>query len=146
MLQASPIALAALIADCERRRPDEACGLLFGRADPDAMELMQAVSADNVWPEIAERVTRYAIDPLTQLRAEQQAAADGLDLVGFYHSHPRGPAVPSAFDLSRAWPTYIYLIVGFDEPGHAGVGVPRAWALDGGGAFVEHSISSKDNP
>jgi proteasome lid subunit RPN8/RPN11 len=31
--------------------------------------------------------------------------------VGFYHSHPDHPAVPSAFDLEHAWPVYSYVIV-----------------------------------
>jgi proteasome lid subunit RPN8/RPN11 len=32
-------------------------------------------------------------------------------VIGFYHSHPDHPAVPSQFDLDHAWPVYSYLIV-----------------------------------
>ena len=41
-----------------------------------------------------------------------QARTGGLDVIGFYHSHPRTPATPSASDLAEAWyPDHLYLIV-----------------------------------
>ena len=38
-------------------------------------------------------------------------AADGLDVLGYYHSHPDHPARPSQYDLDHAWPTFAYVIV-----------------------------------
>ena len=55
------------------------------------------------------------------MRAEHDARALALDVVGFYHSHPRGAAVPSRFDLEHAVPGYIHLIVAGTEA--------RAWRL-----------------
>ena len=46
-----------------------------------------------------------------------------LEVVGFYHSHPRGSAEPSPVDRETAWPWYVYLIV---DPV---AGVARAWRL-----------------
>ncbi len=43
--------------------------------------------------------------------AEQRAAEQGAELLGFYHSHPDHPARPSQFDLDHAWPTFAYIIV-----------------------------------
>ncbi|HEX8324962.1 MAG TPA: M67 family metallopeptidase [Tepidisphaeraceae bacterium] len=146
MIQAPLSLMAAILADCDRRRPEEACGLLFGAAGGPPEQWARSVAADNVWPDAAERTTRYAIDPLVQMRAERQAVADGLDLVGFYHSHPQGPAVPSGFDLDRAWPSYVYLIVGYADPAALSRPVPRAWALDAAGTFVEHPIQTLDHP
>jgi proteasome lid subunit RPN8/RPN11 len=40
-----------------------------------------------------------------------RAASRGLDIVGFYHSHPDHPAEPSRFDLDHAWPNVSYVIV-----------------------------------
>ena len=42
---------------------------------------------------------------------EAQLRAEGLEIVGYYHSHPDHPAVPSGFDTAHAWPWYSYLIV-----------------------------------
>jgi proteasome lid subunit RPN8/RPN11 len=42
---------------------------------------------------------------------ERYAASRDLEVVGFYHSHPDSPAVPSNYDLEHAWPTYSYIIV-----------------------------------
>jgi len=55
--------------------------------------------------------TRYRIDPEQQLAALERADAEGLDVVGFYHSHPTGPAEPSETDAARAtWHGYAYVI------------------------------------
>ena len=43
--------------------------------------------------------------------AERAAAAQGLELIGWYHSHPDAPARPSEFDRAHAWPWYSYVIV-----------------------------------
>jgi proteasome lid subunit RPN8/RPN11 len=43
--------------------------------------------------------------------AEKRAREAGLDLLGFYHSHPDHPARPSQFDLDHAWPSFSYVIV-----------------------------------
>ena len=43
--------------------------------------------------------------------AEQRAREAGLELLGFYHSHPDHPAKPSQYDLDHAWPSFSYVIV-----------------------------------
>ena len=58
--------------------------------------------------------------------AAAKARAAGLDVVGFFHSHPDHPARPSAFDLENAWPFYSYLIVSV-ERGRAADS--RSWRL-----------------
>jgi proteasome lid subunit RPN8/RPN11 len=56
--------------------------------------------------------SRYELDPAAALSAIEAATAAGLDHVGFYHSHPTGPAVPSATDRAEArWPGALYCIV-----------------------------------
>jgi len=45
------------------------------------------------------------------MKGERYARTKELEVVGFYHSHPESPAVPSQYDLEHAWPTYSYLIV-----------------------------------
>ena len=64
----------------------------------------------NAREETAKR-NRFLIRPEELLRGEQRAAAKGFDIIGFYHSHPDHPAVPSAYDLEHAWPVYSYIVV-----------------------------------
>jgi desampylase len=73
----------------------EACGLLIGQ--PGRIE--SAVPARNVAarPQIA-----FEIDPATLLRTHREVRATGQRVVGHYHSHPDGSAVPSRRDAARA--------------------------------------------
>jgi proteasome lid subunit RPN8/RPN11 len=70
--------------------------------------------------------------------AERAAAAAGLEIIGFFHSHPDHPARPSAFDREHAWPWYAYLIVSVED----GRAVDwRVWELqEDRSAFVERPL------
>jgi proteasome lid subunit RPN8/RPN11 len=74
--------------------PDECCGLLLGR---DAVE--EARPAANV---ALEPRHRFEIDPQALIDAHREARAGGLGVIGYYHSHPGGPAEPSATDRAHA--------------------------------------------
>ena len=54
---------------------------------------------------------RYVLDPADIVRADREARARYLDIVGFWHSHPDHPARPSDFDTDHAWVDYVYIIV-----------------------------------
>ena len=58
---------------------------------------------------------RYEIDPHDHIRIQREADAAGLDIVGYYHSHPDHPAQASRFDTERAWSGYVYVIVAVNE-------------------------------
>jgi proteasome lid subunit RPN8/RPN11 len=74
--------------------PDECCGLLLGH---EAIE--EARPAANV---AAQPRHRFEIDPQALIDAHREARAGGLRVIGYYHSHPGGPAVPSAADRACA--------------------------------------------
>jgi proteasome lid subunit RPN8/RPN11 len=86
--------------------PDECCGALLG---PRQGELVEAFALPNETS--GERRRRFLIGPEEYRAAERRAAEIGQELLGFYHSHPDHPAVPSAFDLEHAWPNLSYIIV-----------------------------------
>ena len=95
----------AVVAHAREAVPGECCGLLIG--SPTA--IASSVRAGN----LSEHPTRFLIDPKDHIRARRDARAAGLDVVGFYHSHPQSAAVPSATDLAEAaYPGHLYLIVG----------------------------------
>jgi proteasome lid subunit RPN8/RPN11 len=95
-----------LVRHAREASPEECCGLLLGRDD----EVVDAARARNI---AADPSTRFLIDPEDHFAARRAARARGLDVVGFYHSHPRSSAEPSARDLAEFnYPDHLYLIVG----------------------------------
>jgi len=116
--------------------PEEVCGVLLGPVSARDRIVLRVVPVANAREE--ERARRYLI-PAERLREiESTAQRDGLDIVGFYHSHPDHPAIPSGYDRDHAWPWYTYLIVSVS----AGNGtVTRAWRLaDDRSALQEEEI------
>ncbi|MFN2448028.1 MAG: Mov34/MPN/PAD-1 family protein [Vicinamibacterales bacterium] len=100
--------------------PDECCGALIGRGDV----VYEALALANVTDEGPRR--RFSIRPSDYRQAEQHASQQGLELIGFYHSHPDHPARPSQYDLDHAWPVFAYVIVAV-EAGRDGD--LRSWRL-----------------
>jgi len=115
--------------------PNEACGALVGRVDGADREVaefrgMRNVITDRPWD-------RYALDPLEQLRVQKDAEARGLEIIGFAHSHPDHPPVPSRFDAEHAWSFYSYVVASVQN------GVlrdARSWRLDDAKVFQEEPL------
>ena len=94
-----------------RDYPYECCGLLIGKFEADGRKnVLETFAISNAREEAAKR-NRFLIQPEELLRGEKYARDKKLDVVGFYHSHPDSPAVPSQYDLEHAWPQYSYIIV-----------------------------------
>jgi proteasome lid subunit RPN8/RPN11 len=113
---------------------EEACGILVGTFLEDGgCRVHRSVAASNVWP--GDRRRRYEISPHLLLEVMKSARGEGHEIVGYYHSHPRGPARPSIFDASCAWPEVSYVIV---TPGAE----PElaSWRFDVGGEAVEQPV------
>ncbi|HUO08015.1 MAG TPA: M67 family metallopeptidase [Phycisphaerae bacterium] len=113
--------------------PRECCGILVGRVDGEDVDVVQVIAASNV-AEGARLRDRYTIEPLAIVRADRAARGGGMEIVGYYHSHPDHPAVPSKTDRELAWEGYVYVIV---QSGAEGGGDLRAWRMGDEGAFVE---------
>jgi proteasome lid subunit RPN8/RPN11 len=115
MLQLSTQHRTEIASHGERDYPHECCGLLIGRFAEDGVKVVvETYPISNAREEAAKR-NRFLIRPEELLRGEQHAAANNLDVVGFYHSHPDHPAVPSQYDLEHAWPAYSYIVVAVRE-------------------------------
>ena len=115
LIDRAPAAMASaevrsMLCDLGRAaRPREACGALLGRCEYGSYwEIGTVIPVAN----LATDATREFLIPAERVRdLERQAASANLQLVGFFHSHPGGPAQPSATDHQRAWPGYLYGIV-----------------------------------
>ena len=111
MITISEQLLAEIREHGRRDHPYECCGLLIGRFDGDGRKVvLETYAISNAREESAKR-NRFLITPEELIRGERYASSKELDVVGFYHSHPDCPAVPSQYDLEHAWPTYSYIIV-----------------------------------
>lgn len=84
----------AMRAHVEAQSPLEACGLLGGR-DGVVQVVIPVTNAER-------SPVRFRMEPGEQLRAFEQLEAAGLEVVGVFHSHPHGPAVPSPTDIAEA--------------------------------------------
>ena len=114
--------------------PDEACGLLIGRARGSQFQVERASHARNL--EKDRTRDRYTLAPDDWVAAENRAKADGLDVIGVWHSHPDHPAEPSQTDLEAAWEDYTYVILSVTPEGVTDL---RSWRLFEG-AFEEQVI------
>ena len=123
--------LEAIAAAAAAAFPEECCGLLVGGRDGDALVAAQIVAAANV---AHKPRRRFEVDPATLFEAHRCARAAGQSVIGHYHSHPGGSAMPSAHDRARAYAEgEVWLIVAEDGTGAAGAGAARAHIFEGGG-------------
>ena len=108
-IQVSEALLAAIHVNGETAYPEEGAGLLLGRVDGDIREAAAIYALSNA-REDGARHNRYLLTPQDMLRGEQEAARQGLDVIGIFHSHPDHPNRPSDFDRDWALPWYSYII------------------------------------
>jgi proteasome lid subunit RPN8/RPN11 len=105
--------------------PAECCGALAGRIGTgDVKEVVRLEPAVN---RRSDDPHRYLIAPDDLRQLETRLKTEGLEVVGYYHSHPDHPAAPSAFDADHAWPWYSYVIVRVDRGRGADL---ASWVLD----------------
>ncbi|MFN0009071.1 MAG: Mov34/MPN/PAD-1 family protein [Planctomycetota bacterium] len=116
--------------------PEETCGLLVGRHRHARTETARATLAKNLNRQRAR--DRYELAPADFLAADLAARAEGLEIVGVWHSHPDHPAEPSETDRAAAWEGWSYVIV---EVTRAGVAAVRSWRLQDE-RFHEEPITS----
>ena len=113
-----PIDLAKIRAHGEEAYPHECCGFLLGEHSDDARTVRAAIRAANEREE-PNRRNRFLITPEAYREADKKARKRGLDIIGFYHSHPDVEVRPSEYDREHGWPWYSYVIVSVRE-GRAG--------------------------
>jgi proteasome lid subunit RPN8/RPN11 len=116
--------------------PEECCGALLGSAAGAGAHVSLAERARNGSAEMRER--RFQIEPREYLRLESLADSLGLDLLGFYHSHPDHPAAPSELDRERAFPALHYVVLSVSGGSPAEI---TSWVLsEDGGSFEREEL------
>jgi len=154
MSEALELGISAELAEKIREHgieayPYECCGALLGTDyeglanDPNRESRKVSREIISLFPLVNRRDdsprNRFAVTPDDVREAEKAASAQGLEVIGWYHSHPDHPAKPSDFDRDHAWPWYSYIIVSVHT------GVPQdmtSWRLkDDRSGYLEEKIS-----
>ncbi len=117
--------MAQIREDAAAAYPAECCGILIGLARDSTVLISSLHATENRWA--ARACDRYEVDPREILRLDRSAESQGKKVIGFYHSHPDHPPLPSPTDLRYAWPGYVYLIVATTGTSETAV---RAWKYD----------------
>jgi proteasome lid subunit RPN8/RPN11 len=122
--------LGRLLTDAKNSPDAEVCGLLFGAEG----RIDAAEACANVAPEPARA---FEIDPAALFAAHRRMRGGGPRVMGHYHSHPSGEAVPSARDAAQAMGDgALWLILTAREA--------RLWRTDRVGAFEAVALAVKD--
>jgi proteasome lid subunit RPN8/RPN11 len=131
-----------MFAHLKQAYPNEGGGFLLGSIEGETATVREIRPVANVAQD-EEQYHRYAMTPADWIRLEDEADAKGLALVGYYHSHPDSPAIPSEFDRIHALPNFSYLITSVREGEAAEL---RAWQLgDDRAAFSELDLDIHDD-
>jgi proteasome lid subunit RPN8/RPN11 len=129
--------LDAIRGHGEETYPNECCGFLLGENTDGVNVVREIYRAENQWRDLPEAEktraresddrkpesleNRYLITPQQWMDADRHARESRIGIIGYYHSHPDHPAIPSKFDLDHScWPGESYIIVTV-ERGKAGV-------------------------
>lgn len=117
--------LMRITAHLQTSYPNEGGGFLLGSVADAAVRISDMIPIPNTFsPD--EQWHRYAMTPQDWARLEDQADERGLTLVGYFHSHPDSPAIPSDYDRDHAMPNFTYLITAV----YGGTaGETRVWQL-----------------
>ena len=112
-----------LLEAARRNMPIESCGVLFGKLEKKEVLVMRIAPMRNLF----NSSTEFKIDPEEMLREIKTAESNGMELVGFFHSHPTHLR-PSLKDIEcmRFWPKTIWLIISSSS------GEKAAFTMDNG--------------
>jgi proteasome lid subunit RPN8/RPN11 len=112
MIRIEPDAWRGMVAHAQGAYPHECCGAMLGTIAPDngAGKIVRiALPLENAYS--GERASHYELRPEDLLRADKEARARSLDLVGIYHSHPDCDAYFSETDLKNSCPWYSFVVL-----------------------------------
>ena len=111
MLRLTDATYTDMVAHALDELPNEACGLFAAAPGTDKVEHVYRCG------NAAASSRLYELDPLDHLKADRDAEARGLEIVGVYHSHTHTDAYPSPTDVAQAPdPNWHYLVVSLKEP------------------------------
>lgn len=123
-----------ILAHCVEGLPNEACGLIAGTVEADVKTVTKVYLLTN----IDASNEHFSMDPKEQLEALKDARANGVNIIGNFHSHPESPSRPSEEDKRLAYDSSIeYLILSLEDRENP---VLRAFGIDKEKNVTVHEI------
>jgi proteasome lid subunit RPN8/RPN11 len=113
MLIISKKDLETIIEILEDAYPEEGCGAILGYKEGDRWSVREIVLLKNAAQ--PDRKRQYEIAPVDLLRLMRREREEKLSILGFFHSHPDHPPLPSETDRKAAWEGYCYPIFSIVE-------------------------------
>jgi len=124
-LMLAPGILEEVVEHARKSLPLECCGLIVGSNGVG----LSSIPMTNTLASIAA----YDMDPAELISVLRSLRESAQEMVAIYHSHPQGPAEPSALDIERAfYPKAAHLIVSLADAQRPAT---RAFRIVDGQAF-----------
>ena len=108
-----------MVLDAQQAYPHECCGILIGKID-GSITVSDIRKANNLVTGAQNRC-HFEMDPMFLYQVEREIERSGLEIVGFYHSHPDCKAVPSEQDRHYMIPGLVYAILSVTKDGVADI-------------------------
>ncbi len=152
-IEISSAQLKKIVEWAETVYPEECCGILLGNLNPEQKIVVEVILTINDWQasELVElaakedthrtKHSRYRIPAQEIFQAQKRGRKLELEIIGFFHSHPDCPAIPSECDRDRAWSVYSYPIVSVIEGKAIAI---ESWVLDLNHVFQPEIIQVVD--
>ncbi len=123
-----------MLKHCKDGLPNESCGLLAGTVEGEVKTVTKIYLLTN----IDASNEHFSMDPKEQFAALKDARANGVEIIGNFHSHPESPSRPSEEDKRLAYdPGIEYLILSLQEADHP---VLKAFGIDKDKNVTIHEI------
>jgi proteasome lid subunit RPN8/RPN11 len=124
--------------------PEECCGILIGKFVGEYKIVVEVIPTINEWKasELENDLTRtkhsrFTIPAPDIFQAQKRGRDLNLEIIGFFHSHPDYPAIPSECDRAQAWEVYSYPIVSVIQGKAIEI---KSWVLDEDRVFRSEEI------
>ena len=109
MIKVDKTAWDTMVSHAQSTFPNECCGAFFGKNDGSEKIVTVAVPMENAYQGAQE--DRYELRPEDLLAADKKARAEGLEMLGIFHSHPDCDAYFSKTDLANSCPWYSFIVL-----------------------------------
>ena len=126
MIQIEPEAWQVMVSHAKATYPNECCGAMIGTVDGDVKTVKIGLAIENAFTGVKHE--RYELRPEDLMKADKEARARGMDLIGIFHSHPDCDAYFSETDLKNSCPWYSFVVLSIykGEFHHANSFLPNA--------------------
>ncbi len=113
MIEIEALPWQQMVEHARATYPNECCGAMLGSVSDGQKRVVEAMPLENA--AAGPQRERYELRPEDLLKADREARARKMDLVGIYHSHPDCGAYFSETDLKNSCPWYSFVVLSIQK-------------------------------